>query len=58
MIQFVQCPDECHTPLVRIVTMKRCADCRQYKPLDEFPRNKNSKDGRHCRTASACTQRA
>ena len=26
---------------------KRCADCRQYKTLDEFPRNKNSKDGRH-----------
>jgi hypothetical protein len=27
---------------------KRCADCRRYKPVDEFPRNKNSKDGLHC----------
>jgi hypothetical protein len=27
--------------------MKRRADCKQLKPLDEFPRNKNSKDGRH-----------
>ena len=27
--------------------MKRCADCRQFKPLDEFPRNKRSRDGRH-----------
>jgi hypothetical protein len=26
---------------------KRCPDCRQYKSLEEFPRNKNSKDGRH-----------
>jgi hypothetical protein len=27
--------------------MKRCPDCGEVKPLDEFPRNKNSKDGRH-----------
>jgi hypothetical protein len=27
---------------------KRCADCRQYKPVSEFPRNKNTKDGFHC----------
>ncbi len=27
--------------------MKRCPDCRLVKPLAEFPRNKNSKDGRH-----------
>ena len=26
---------------------KRCADCKQYKPVTEFPRNKNSKDGFH-----------
>ena len=27
--------------------MKRCPDCGESKPLDEFPRNKNCKDGRH-----------
>jgi hypothetical protein len=27
--------------------MKRCPDCGKWKPLDEFPRNKNTKDGRH-----------
>ena len=27
--------------------MKRCPDCGELKTLDEFPRNKNSKDGRH-----------
>jgi len=27
--------------------MKRCRDCGELKALDEFPRNKNSKDGRH-----------
>jgi hypothetical protein len=27
--------------------MKRCRDCGLLKPLEEFPRNKNSKDGRH-----------
>ena len=27
--------------------MKRCPDCGQTKLLEEFPRNKNSKDGRH-----------
>jgi hypothetical protein len=27
---------------------KRCADCKQYKPVSEFPRNKNTKDGFHC----------
>jgi hypothetical protein len=27
--------------------MKRCPDCGQWKALDQFPRNKNSKDGRH-----------
>ena len=26
---------------------KRCPDCRLTKPLEEFPRNRNSKDGRH-----------
>jgi hypothetical protein len=26
---------------------KRCGDCGALKPLTEFPRNKNSKDGRH-----------
>ena len=26
---------------------KRCPDCRELKALDSFPRNKNSKDGRH-----------
>ncbi len=28
--------------------MKRCADCGEIKPVEEFPRNKNSKDGYHC----------
>jgi hypothetical protein len=27
---------------------KRCADCKQYKPVSEFPRNKNTTDGFHC----------
>jgi hypothetical protein len=27
--------------------MKRCPDCGETKPLEQFPRNKNSKDGRH-----------
>jgi len=27
--------------------MKRCADCKQWKPNEQFPRNRNSKDGRH-----------
>jgi hypothetical protein len=27
--------------------MKRCPDCKQYKPLEDFPRNRNSRDGRH-----------
>jgi hypothetical protein len=27
--------------------MKRCPDCGESKPLDNFPRNRNSKDGRH-----------
>jgi hypothetical protein len=26
---------------------KRCGDCGERKPLDDFPRNKNVKDGRH-----------
>ncbi len=26
---------------------KRCADCKKYKPVSEFPRNKNCKDGFH-----------
>jgi len=26
---------------------KRCPDCGLTKPLEEFPRNRNSKDGRH-----------
>lgn len=31
---------------------KTCPDCRESKALDEFPRNRNSKDGRHiyCKT--------
>jgi hypothetical protein len=28
--------------------MKRCADCKQTKPSDEFPRNRNTNDGYHC----------
>jgi hypothetical protein len=27
--------------------MKRCPDCRQWKPKEEFPRNRNARDGRH-----------
>jgi len=27
--------------------MKRCPDCGETKPPEDFPRNKNSKDGRH-----------
>jgi len=27
--------------------MKHCPNCGQTKQLEEFPRNKNSKDGRH-----------
>jgi hypothetical protein len=27
--------------------MKRCPDCGEFKALDEFPRNRNCKDGRH-----------
>lgn len=27
--------------------MKRCPDCREWKPNDEFPRNRRTKDGRH-----------
>jgi hypothetical protein len=27
--------------------VKRCPDCGKYKPLDEFPRNKRMRDGRH-----------
>lgn len=27
--------------------MKRCPDCRQWKPNAEFPRNRRSRDGRH-----------
>src|SRR6266567_3444859 len=27
--------------------MKRCPDCGEYKPLEEFPRNKRMRDGRH-----------
>ena len=27
---------------------KRCADCRKFRPVSEFPRNRNSKDGFHC----------
>jgi hypothetical protein len=27
--------------------VKRCPDCGATKPLDEFPRNKNYRDGRH-----------
>jgi Recombination endonuclease VII len=27
--------------------MKRCPDCGKYKPLEEFPRNKRMRDGRH-----------
>jgi hypothetical protein len=27
--------------------VKRCPDCGNYKPLEEFPRNKRMRDGRH-----------
>jgi hypothetical protein len=27
--------------------MKRCPDCGELKPLEDFPRNRNCKDGRH-----------
>ena len=27
--------------------MKRCPDCREWKPADEFPRNRRTKDGRN-----------
>jgi hypothetical protein len=27
--------------------MKRCPDCGEWRPLEDFPRNKNCKDGRH-----------
>lgn len=27
--------------------MKRCPDCGEWKSLEDFPRNKNTKDGRH-----------
>jgi hypothetical protein len=27
--------------------MKRCADCHEWKPLEEFPRNRTQEDGRH-----------
>ena len=27
--------------------MKRCPDCREWKPPDEFPRNRRMRDGRH-----------
>lgn len=27
--------------------MKRCPDCKEWKAPEEFPRNRNSKDGRH-----------
>ena len=37
--------------------MKRCADCGECKPLDEFPRNRNCKDGRHS-VLQAVPQRA
>jgi hypothetical protein len=30
-----------------MATEKRCPDCGLTKPLDEFPRNRNTKDGRH-----------
>jgi hypothetical protein len=33
------------SPLVE--PRKRCPDCREHKPLDQFPRNRNYKDGRH-----------
>ena len=26
---------------------KRCPDCKELKPAEDFPRNKNYKDGRH-----------
>jgi Recombination endonuclease VII len=27
--------------------MKRCPDCREWKPAEDFPRNRRSRDGRH-----------
>ena len=47
---FRECPDLISSitviPLqIAVRTMKRCADCREWKPLEEFPRNRNYKDG-------------
>lgn len=30
------------------IIAKACTKCREQKPLDEFPNNVNSKDGKHC----------
>jgi hypothetical protein len=30
-----------------VESMKRCPDCGERKSLEEFPRNRNCKDGRH-----------
>lgn len=34
--------------------MKRCPDCRQWKPSEDFPRNRRMRDGRHtyCKTCN------
>jgi hypothetical protein len=39
--------------------MKRCPDCGQDKPLDDFPRNKNTRSGRHtyCKPCHAARTR-
>ena len=37
---------------------KRGADCKQYKPVSEFPRNKNTKDGFHCYCKACNTLRS
>ena len=38
-------PDQEH--LQGLPPLKRCPDCGVAKPLDQFPRNKSSRDGRH-----------
>jgi Recombination endonuclease VII len=34
-------------PLFPTIRLKRCPDCGESKPEDQFPRNKNYRDGRH-----------
>ena len=39
--------------------MKRCPDCREWKALEEFPRNRRSRDGHHsyCKTCNNARSR-